>query len=853
MRVTIPDWGLILMIGASGAGKTTFARKHFRATEILSSDHYRSVVADDDRSQKTSTDAFEVMREIARRRLGRKLPVVIDATNLVPEDRRPFIDLAWDCHAPLTAIIADPGERACLEQNEQRSDPRPRHVIQRHCRSVRRSIKSLRRERVRRWHRLASPELREAALERQPLPCNRRALDGPFDVIGDVHGCFDELLELLRKLDYRVDRNDEADADRRFTLEHPDGRRPIFLGDLVDRGPESVQALRLVMDAVEHGGALAVPGNHDDKLARALGGRDVQRTHGLDRTLDELEKQPEAFRDRVKAFIKRLPSHYELDRGRLVAAHAGMKEELQGRISNEVRDFALYGETTGETDEFGLPVRLKLGPRLPGPTVRRLRPHARDDTEWVNNTICIDTGCAFGGHLTALRYPERETVSVDARRTYWERATPNREEAADDARTAQQQSDELLDMKDMTGALSSRTRLMGTVRVGRKNTAAALETMIRFAIDPRWLIYLPPTTAPCDAAPGPGPLERPKEAFDYFRTRSVRHVICEDKHMGSRAVAVLAADPDAALRRFGVTNDAAGVVYTRTGRRFFNDPAFEARVIDHVRQGVADAGLWAELETDWICLDCELMPWSAKGGGLVAEHYAPVAAAAATGLDAAVDALAAACRRNPDNRELLQRYRRRREMAAAYDAAYRRYNWPVNSVEDLKIAPFHILASEGAVHVDRSHTWHMELAARLARDHPVLAATEHRTVDLDDARQVEDATRWWETHTERGAEGMVVKPLEFIARSSGSPVSPAVKCRGEEYLRIIYGPEYTDPRNIDRLRRRATAFKQRLALREFALGIDALEKFAQGAPLREVHRRVFSILALETEPIDPRL
>ncbi len=853
MRVTIPDWGLILMIGASGAGKTTFVRKHFRATEVLSSDHYRGVVADDDRSRQTSTDAFEVMREIARRRLGRKLHAVIDATNLVPEDRRRFIDLARGCHAPLTAIIADPGERACLEQNGQRADPRPRHVIQRHCRAVRRSVKSLRRESVRRWYRLASPEeLREATLERQPLACNRRALPGPFDIIGDVHGCFDELLELLQKLDYRVDRQDEAGGDRRFTLDHPDGRRPVFLGDLVDRGPESVQTLGLVMDAVEHGGALAAPGNHDAKLARALSGHDVQRTHGLDRTMDELEKQPEAFRERVKAFVKRLPSHYELDRGRLVVAHAGMKEELQGRISREVRDFALYGETTGETDEFGLPVRLNWARDYRGrPCV--VYGHTPVTTpEWVNNTICIDTGCAFGGRLTALRYPERETVSVEARRTYREPATPPAE-AAGDARTAQQQSDELLDMKDMTGALSSHTRLMGTVRVGRKNTAAALETMIRFAIDPRWLIYLPPTMAPCDASPGPGLLERPKEAFDYFRTRSVRHVVCEDKHMGSRAVAVLAADPDAALRRFGVTNDAAGVVYTRTGRRFFDDPAFEALVIDHVRRGVADAGLWAELETDWICLDCELMPWSAKGGGLVARHYAPVAAAAATGLDAAVDALAAACRRNPDNRELLDRYRRRREMAAAYDAAYRRYNWPVDSVEDLEIAPFHILASEGAVHVDRPHTWHMEIAARLARDHPVLAATEHRTVDLDDARQVDDVTRWWETHTERGAEGMVVKPLEFIARTAGSPVSPAIKCRGEEYLRIIYGPEYTEPRNIDRLRWRATGFKQRLALREFALGIDALEKFTQGAPLREVHRRVFSILALETEPIDPRL
>ena len=316
---------------------------------------------------------------------------------------------------------------------------------------------------------------------------------------------------------------------------------------------------------------------------------------------------------------------------------------------------------------------------------------------------------------------------------------------------------------------------------------------------------------------------------------------------------MLAADPDAALRRFGVTNAAAGVLYTRTGRRFFDDPEFETQVIDQVRRGVVGAGLWAELDTDWICLDCELMPWSAKGGGLVAEHYAPVAAAAATGLDAAVDALAAACRRNPENRELLDRYRRRREMAAAYDVAYRRYNWPVDAVEDLRIAPFHVLASEGAVHVDRPHTWHMELAARLARDHPVLEATEHRTVDLDDAAPGggRDPLVGGPHRTGRGGHGRQAPQVRRPRLRLAGVARRQVPGRGipPDHLR----PRVHRSRNIDRLRRRATGFKQRLALREFALGIDALEKFTQGAPLREVHRRVFSILALETEPIDPRL
>jgi protein phosphatase len=216
--------------------------------------------------------------------------------------------------------------------------------------------------------------------------------------------------------------------------------------------------------------------------------------------------------------------------------------------------------------------------------------------------------------------------------------------------------------------------------------------------------------------------------------------------------------------------------------------------------------------------------------------------------------------RGQDVTELLARTSERQAMLADYAAAYGRYCWTVNSVDDLKLATFHLLASEGAIHTDKPHTWHMETLARLASPdasaaspRPLLVATPYRVVNLDDTASTADAIRWWEELTARGGEGMVVKPLDFIARGPRGLLQPAVKCRGREYLRIIYGPEYTAPENLDRLRSRGLNTKRSLALREFALGVEALERFVARDPLRRVHECVFGVLALESEPVDPRL
>jgi protein phosphatase len=240
---------------------------------------------------------------------------------------------------------------------------------------------------------------------------------GPFDVIGDVHGCFDELSELLVRLGYTL-----PEAAR--PVGHPMGRKVVFLGDLVDRGPGIVEVLRLVMDAVEAGSALCVIGNHEWKLVRKLWGRNVKVAHGLAETLAQLDREPEAFRERVARFIEGLPSHYVLDAGRLVVAHGGLKEHMHGRETERIRAFAMYGDTTGEFDAWGMPVRLDWAEHYRGKAAVVYGHTPVHEPEWQNNTINIDTGCVFGGKLTALRYPERELVSVQAKEEYFAPGRP---------------------------------------------------------------------------------------------------------------------------------------------------------------------------------------------------------------------------------------------------------------------------------------------------------------------------------------------------------------------------------------------------------------------------------------------
>jgi protein phosphatase len=630
---------------------------------------------------------------------------------------------------------------------------------------------------------------------------------------------------------------------------HPLGRKAIFLGDLVDRGPQVLDTIRIVRNMLVSGTAFCVAGNHDVKLVRWLRGKQVQVKHGLEQSIAELESLPTDDRNRIASLLDSLVGHFVMDGGRLVVAHAGLREEMHGRTSGVVREFCLYGETTGETDEFGLPVRYNWACEYRGKATVVYGHTPVPEPEWFNNTVNIDTGAVFGGRLTVLRYPEREFVAVNAAREY---ATPVRPLVlpSSEARTTQQEFDDVLDLEDVTGKRFINTRLHRSVTIREENSIAALEVMSRFAIDPHWLIYLPPTMSPSETSALPDYLEYPTEAFDYFRRNQVARVICQQKHMGSRAVVIVCRDAKAARHKFGVTDGKSGVCHTRTGRPFFPDPQEEAEFITRVQSALTAAGFWDEFVSDWFCLDCELMPWSAKARHLIQRHYASVGAAGVASLEAVLSAIS----QSPAAEGLTEKYKQRLNRVAKYRDAYRRYCWPVKSMADYRLAPFHLLASEGAVHIDKSNLWHMQTLHRLAAADPeFLVATSFLEVDVNDQSSIHTANTWWEELTASGGEGMVVKPLDFITTGPKGVIQPAIKCRGREYLRIIYGPEYTAEDQLPRLRSRSLSGKRSLAIREFALGIESLERFVKREPLRKVHECVFGVLALESEPVDPRL
>ncbi|MGW4029246.1 polynucleotide kinase-phosphatase [Streptomyces sp. NPDC004838] len=849
----VTDLSLVVLIGATGSGKSTFARRHFAPTEVISSDFCRGLVADDENDQSASADAFDVLHYIAGKRLAAGRLTVVDATSVQTESRRELVRLARQYDVLPIAIVLDLPEAVCAERNAVRPDRAgmPRHVIQRHRRELRRSLRGLEREGFRKVHILRSVEEVDAAeVVRERRFNDLRHLTGPFDIIGDIHGCSSELETLLAKLGY-------ADGV------HPDGRTAVFVGDLVDRGPDSPGVLRRVMSMVASGNALCVPGNHENKLGRYLKGRNVQRTHGLAETIEQLEKEDArdpAFREQVREFIDGLVSHYVLDGGDLVVCHAGLPEKYHGRTSGRVRSHALYGDTTGETDEFGLPVRYPWAEDYRGRAAVVYGHTPVPSTSWINNTICLDTGAVFGGRMTALRWPERELVDVPAEKVWYEPVKPLLTEAPG-AREGRP-----LDLADVHGRRVVETRHLARVGVREENAAAALEVMSRFAVDPRLLVYLPPTMSPTATSSKEGYLEHPAEAFEQYRADGVDRVVCEEKHMGSRAVVLVCRDAATARERFGVgaASDAGGVagaectgaLYTRTGRPFFDDPAVTEEILGRLRTAVTGAGLWDELGTDWLLLDAELMPWSLKASGLLRSQYAAVGAASAAVFPGATAALEAAAARGVDVGGLLSVQRERAADATAFTQAYRRYCWTTDGLEGVRLAPFQILAAQGRSLAAVPHDEQLAWLDRLVENDPtgLLSTTRRLVVDTGDEASVRAGVDWWLTMTGEGGEGMVVKPLQALTRTAkGALVQPGVKVRGREYLRIVYGPEYTRPKNLERLRDRFLGHKRSLALREYALGLEALDRLGDGEPLWRVHEAVFAVLALESEPVDPRL
>ena len=576
-----------------------------------------------------------------------------------------------------------------------------------------------------------------------------------FDIIGDVHGCDAELVALMERLGHPIDP----------ARPHSQGRRLVFVGDLVDRGPATPAVVLRVKRLVEAGRALCVAGNHDIRLADALRGEPVEPGHGLESSLGQLAAESIAVREEVAEFLAGLPGHLVLDDGRLVVAHAGLEERHHGSDSSAARDAAIHGAYTGDFDDRAMPVRddWASGYRGAAAVVQGHTPVA--EVEWFNNTICIDTGCVFGDRLTALRWPERELVSLQASDAWGKSARgplPPRRQATRPAVS------HAAPLPTAANAIATLRRL-AAAEVARLTDVTAENPPAR---DP-WVIHLPPTMSCCDPSHHGEGLEHPLGAFAHYAAAGLREVICEEKQTGLRSVAVVCRDAATAARRFGVADGTAGAIHSRTGHRCL--PATEEKtLVATIAAAAAEAGLWNTLATDWLCLDGELV-------GL------------------------------PDN---------------AADRPTPR-----------QLVFFHLLAAEGRTFFDREHVWHLDTLRRLTgsqADGGPLGVTLHRVVDLTRPIDVAAAIAWWHALTAAGAEGLVVKPIFPTASGLHGLVQPALKVRGVDWLRRVYGNDYRASASLESLRGRSLATKRARALGQFALGAEALERFVAGAPRPEI-------------------
>jgi len=420
-----PSPSLVVMVGAAGSGKSSFCRRNFQPTQIVSTDACRAMLADDPADQRVSAPAFDLAHRVTEERLRRRRLTVFDATSVDARARRPLLRMAARHRLPAVAVVLDLPVEECVALDRKRPRRVGRDVIARQARRLRAALPQLRAEGFAAVHVVKSARVaRRTRLSFDPASCRGRVSaapspaddGGPFDIIGDVHGCAAELVRLLWRLGYRR-------PSPRRAFRHPAGRRAVFVGDLVDRGPRVVQASRLVMRMVSEGNALSVPGNHEETILRCLQNGSQQGSAGTMKTIRQIQALPTAARRRFiaefRSFVTALPPHLVLDRGRLAVAHAGIRPEYLGRDSLEGRRFAIHGQTTGELDRYGLPVRVNWAADYSGKALVVYGHTPVRAPEWIGRTVNIDTGCVYGGKLTALRYPEMKLVSVKAGRVYY--------------------------------------------------------------------------------------------------------------------------------------------------------------------------------------------------------------------------------------------------------------------------------------------------------------------------------------------------------------------------------------------------------------------------------------------------
>ncbi|GIN84967.1 polynucleotide kinase-phosphatase [Heyndrickxia sporothermodurans] len=862
MQIKLPHSGIVLLIGPSNSGKTSLLNhwietKQILPTEVVGSDYFRILVGDvnyfdwtnmpkDEADaifnhyQQVSKEAFSLLDSAIESRSRLNKLTFIDATHLHSDDRKKYISIAKKHHIPCIGFILDVSQDILIERDEHRENPRGKRRIKQQYQVFKREKRFLKNEGFAATYYINDAN---AKIIRQPNPIEIDIQNG-IDLIGDIHGCFDELILLLEKMGYQ--------KNEKGLYTHPTGRKFVSVGDIMSRGPHSLETMIFFLNHVKQGFAYMIDSNHGWKIARWLDGRTVTLSHGDEKVADEFTRFEEengsemavSLKAELKDLLLYAPSHYVFTKNGLpvlVCTHAGIKDEFIGKQSPVISDFCRYGDTDG-FDDSGKPIRKDWFIHHQTSPLIIWGHDPKPQPLFVNNTLNIDQGAVFGGKLTAYRYPEKEIISISAKKDYsssihnplleWEKkrfAAPN--------------------IGKFLNGYSVLTKDLGEIKVSKEIVLPAIDTISHFTIPIEQLIYIPPTMSPTPTTSSlDNYLEHPKEAIDYYRKNGVYTMIAEKKHMGSRGILFLFKDKETAKNYGGF--ETLGTIYSRTGRRFF-DKNLEERVVSTLHKDLHSYGYFQKYKTDFLLLDAEIMPWNLKAKELISNQYAHVSENAILDRMKLRNKLRDASLKNEEINNWLQEYEEKLNNALRFKQIFQKYCWNINGIEQIQIAPFHVLAHSNETFFDKPHTWHMEMNREFSKLSNLFVETEYKVIHND--KSEEEVIKWWESMTSECHEGIVIKPEYFISKHNEKLLQPAIKVRGQKYLSIIYGMDYLHPENLKRLKNRNSAKKQKLALKEFALGVEGISRFVNGESIERAHECVLATLAMESDPVDPRL
>ncbi|MEG0258607.1 MAG: polynucleotide kinase-phosphatase [Lysinibacillus sp.] len=861
MNITIPHTGIVLLIGPSNSGKSSLLQRwvdegFIIPSEIISSDTYRLLVSDTsyidfqnqtkeesdilyDEYFAISSEAFNVMESVLQARCHLNKLTFVDATHLKSEERQKYITLGKKLHVPVSAVVLDVSVEELIRRDTNRSEPRGSKRIKQQARTLKAEKRFIKKENFAKTYFVTQSDGLTLTRLEDPLLLH---VDTGLDIIGDIHGCFDEFMQLLGKLGYTL--NEEG-----YYI-HPEGRRFVSVGDIMSRGPKSIETMVFFERHISQGLAYMTDSNHGWKIARWLEGRKVSLHHGDELVEAEFiayeqnygKEQAEVLKTRLAKCLLAAPSHYVLVKNGIptaVITHAGIRDRYIGKQSARIADFCRYGDVLGQ-DTTGKPIRndwftehqtSQLIIWGHDPKIRPLK---------QNNTLNIDQGVVFGGQLTAFRYPEKTIQFVEALQNY-----------AGDIQNplleAKAQRFESPNIQTFLEGFTVETAHFGKVKVDGAHAKAAIDGVSHHTLPLEQLLYIPPTMSPTpQTSTLADTLEHPAEAFAYYKKHGVQTMIAEKKHMGSRAVLLLFRD--ASIAKEYIDTETLGFITTRTGRHFF-DKETELAIVQQLHTELLDKNYFEQFNTNFVLLDAEILPWNLKAQQLIDQQYAHVAEQALMDRTKLMEKLRQTT--HMDVTDWLQEYTLLLDNAQRFSNVYKNYCWDVQDTSTIQIAPFHVLAHSSETFFHKPHTWHMNMNRLFANNSALCIETEFKVISDEASEQ--EVIAWWEDMTAAGHEGIVIKPETFVTMHRGKIIQPAIKVRGREYLRIIYGMDYLHPSSLRKLKERNPSKKMKHALREFALGMEGIERFVRGESTARIHECVLATLALESDPVDPRL